>query len=354
MLENRGMSAYALHTKSLVTDEKGVPILDDKGKKKYRLHQSVISKIKNNKSKALQLDILGVICELLDCQPADLIVYESTTQSESTTQNVARATQSASITQNASATQSDNTTQNASDNGIYFVNNTGKTILQLLDEAKVKVRQENEEQYAEKVRESPYLYKDNPESLDKFMKKSLKKPLMTRVTNVGYDEQNKKWLRKRLVSMDGTIGWLADEDLAALDPDELVRDYDKSEIVRLGDLRIYKSLKRKSASTTRKVASATQSAKHTQSASTTRKVARATQSIKHTQSASTTQSDNKELLTTAVIAKRLGLSKKSVTDYINKGILPTIQPKGKGTPHFVKESDYPAFELYYRNLTGKM
>ncbi len=67
-----------------------------------------------------------------------------------------------------------------------------------------------------------------------------------------------------------------------------------------------------------------------------------------------TESDNKKLLTTAVIAERLGLSKKSVTDYINKGILPTIQPKGKGTPHFVKESDYPAFELYYRNLTGKV
>ncbi len=334
MLENRGMSAYALHTKSLVTDEKGVPILDDKGKKKYRLHQSVISKIKNNKSKALQLDILGVICELLDCQPADLIVYESTTQSESTTQNVARATQSASITQNASATQSDNTTQNASDNGIYFVNNTEKTILQLLDEARVKTRQEIEEQYAERVREFPRFHKDNPESLDKFIKESLKKPLMTRMWIVGYDEQNKKRLRKRLVNMNG-IGWLSDEDLAALDPDELVRDYDKSEIVRLGDLRVYKSLKRKSASTTRKVA-------------------RATQSAKHTQSASTTQSDNKELLTTAVIAKRLGLSKKSVTDYINKGVLPTIQPKGARTPHFVKESDYPAFELYYRNLTGKM
>jgi hypothetical protein len=285
----------------------------------------------------LQLDILGVICELLDCQPADLIVYESTTQSESTTQNVARATQSASITQNASATQSDNTTQSASDSGIYFVNNSGKTILQLLDEARVKVRQEIEEQYAERVREYPRLYKDNPDSLDKFIKESLKKPLMTRVWDVGYDEQNKKRLRKRLVSMDGTKGWLADEDLAELDPDELVHDYSKSEIVRLGDLRVYKSLKRKSASTTRKVA-------------------RATQSIKHTQSASTTQSttDNEKLLTTAVIAERLGLSKKSVTDYINKGILPTIQPKGVGTPHFVKESDYPAFELYYRNLTGKM
>jgi DNA-binding XRE family transcriptional regulator len=77
---------------------------------------------------------------------------------------------------------------------------------------------------------------------------------------------------------------------------------------------------------------------------------RATQSDNTTQSAS----DNEKLLTTADIAKRLELSKKSITDYINKGTLPTIQPKGKGTPHFVKESDYPAFELYYRNLTGKM
>jgi DNA-binding Xre family transcriptional regulator/predicted DNA-binding transcriptional regulator AlpA len=161
MLETRGLTAYGLHVKS-----KG------KGKKaKARLHQSVISKIKNNKSKALQLDILSVLCELLDCQPADLMIYEPTTRNASTTQNVARATQSAKHTQNANTTQ--------------FV------------------------------------------------------------------------------------------------------------------------------------------------------------------------SDNERLLTTADIAERLGLSKKSVTDYINKGILPTIQPKGARTPHFVKESDYPAFELYYRNLTGK-
>ncbi len=152
MLENRGMSAYALHIKS------------DK-----KLHQSVISKIKNNDSKALQLDTLDMLCKLLECQPADLIVYETTTQSASTTQNVERATQS----------------------------------------------------------------------------------------------------------------------------------------------------------------------------------------TKHTQNVNTTQSDNERLLTTADVAKRLGLSVKSVTDYINKGILPTIQPKGTRTPHFVKESDYPAFELYYRNLTGK-
>jgi predicted DNA-binding transcriptional regulator AlpA len=93
----------------------------------------------------------------------------------------------------------------------------------------------------------------------------------------------------------------------------------------------------------------------TQSASTTQNVARATQSAKHTQNVNTTQSttDNEKLLTTTDIAERLGLSKKSVTDYINKGILPTIQPKGARTPHFIKESDYPAFELYYRNLTGK-
>jgi putative transcriptional regulator len=91
MLENRGMSAYALHVKS-----------------KKRLHQSVISKIKKNDSKALQLDTLDMLCELLDCQPADLIVYESgdTTQSVSTTQNVARATQSTKHTQSVDTTQS--------------------------------------------------------------------------------------------------------------------------------------------------------------------------------------------------------------------------------------------------------
>ncbi len=123
MLETRGMSAYGLHVKSLETDEKDKPILDDKGKKKYRLHQSVISKIKNNDSKALQLDTLDMLCKLLDCQPADLMIYESTTQSASTTQNVPRATQSAKHTQNVSRatqsakhTQNVNTTQSASDN----------------------------------------------------------------------------------------------------------------------------------------------------------------------------------------------------------------------------------------------
>jgi DNA-binding Xre family transcriptional regulator len=57
-------------------------------------------------------------------------------------------------------------------------------------------------------------------------------------------------------------------------------------------------------------------------------------------------------LKTAEIAERLGLSKKSVTDYINKGILTSWQA-ADGTPHYVQESNYPAFEAYYRNLTGK-
>jgi putative transcriptional regulator len=93
ILEKRGMSAYALHIKS-----------------KKKLHQSVISKIKNNDSKALQLDTLDMLCKLLDCQPADLIVYESTTQ------NVERATQSTKHTQTTKHTQNVNTTQSASDN----------------------------------------------------------------------------------------------------------------------------------------------------------------------------------------------------------------------------------------------
>ncbi len=93
MLEKKGWSAYKLHIES--------------GKK---LHQSVISKIKNNDSKALQLETLDLLCELLNCQPADLIVYESeittqtvsATQNETTTQIVERATQNAKHTQNAS------------------------------------------------------------------------------------------------------------------------------------------------------------------------------------------------------------------------------------------------------------
>ncbi len=85
LLEKRGMTAYALHTKS------------DK-----KLHQSVIGKIKNNESKALNLDTLDMICKFLECEPQDLISYVS--------ENVARATQ------NTKHTQNENTTQSASDN----------------------------------------------------------------------------------------------------------------------------------------------------------------------------------------------------------------------------------------------
>jgi putative transcriptional regulator len=76
MLTERNMSAYALHKES-------------------GLHQSVISKIKNNDSKALTLSVLDTLCEYLDCQPADLIVYESgkPTQPVDATQIVERATQ---------------------------------------------------------------------------------------------------------------------------------------------------------------------------------------------------------------------------------------------------------------------
>jgi putative transcriptional regulator len=100
MLTKRNMSAYALHINS--------------GK---RLHQSVISKIKNNDSKALQIETLDLLCELLECQPGELIAYENesatqnvNTQIVNTTQIVERATQSA------KPTQSVNATQNASDN----------------------------------------------------------------------------------------------------------------------------------------------------------------------------------------------------------------------------------------------
>ncbi len=73
------MTAYALHVKSRKDG-------------KFRLHQSVISKIRHNRSKALQIEILDLLCELLECQPADLIVYESATQNVEHTRN-ANATQ---------------------------------------------------------------------------------------------------------------------------------------------------------------------------------------------------------------------------------------------------------------------
>jgi putative transcriptional regulator len=97
MLREKNMTAYALHIKS-------------------GLHQSVISKIKRNMSKALQLDVLDTLCKALDCQPGELIAYENesatqgvNTQIVDTTQIVERATQNVN-------TQNVNATQNASDN----------------------------------------------------------------------------------------------------------------------------------------------------------------------------------------------------------------------------------------------
>ncbi len=81
MLREKNMTAYALHIKS-------------------GLHQSVISKIKRNMSKALQLDVLDTLCKALECQPGELIAYENesatqdvNTQNVNATQIVERATQ---------------------------------------------------------------------------------------------------------------------------------------------------------------------------------------------------------------------------------------------------------------------
>jgi putative transcriptional regulator len=42
--------------------------------KQTGLHQSVISKLRHNESKALRLDVLDRVCEALECSPGDLIV----------------------------------------------------------------------------------------------------------------------------------------------------------------------------------------------------------------------------------------------------------------------------------------
>jgi excisionase family DNA binding protein len=69
--------------------------------------------------------------------------------------------------------------------------------------------------------------------------------------------------------------------------------------------------------------------------------------------AETVMIDGENYLTTADVAERLGLSKKSITDYINKGVLRSVQPRGERTPHLIAESAFAEFEIYYRNLTGK-
>ena len=95
VLENKGMTAYALHKAS-------------------GLHQSVISKIKRNESKALTLDVLDTLCEFLDCQPSDLIVYETDVATQKAFAKKLLATQSE------PATRKESATQNASDNESFL------------------------------------------------------------------------------------------------------------------------------------------------------------------------------------------------------------------------------------------
>ncbi len=82
-LTERNMTAYALA-------------------KETGLHQSVISKIRHNKSKALRLDVLDKLCAVLQCEPANLIDYKD----ETTTRNV-------DATRNGDATRNEDATRNA-------------------------------------------------------------------------------------------------------------------------------------------------------------------------------------------------------------------------------------------------
>jgi putative transcriptional regulator len=75
LLTERNLTAYALA-------------------KKTGLHQSVISKIRRNESQALRLDVLDKLCAALECQPGDLLAYDSQT-----------------ATRNIDATQNEDTTR---------------------------------------------------------------------------------------------------------------------------------------------------------------------------------------------------------------------------------------------------
>ncbi len=88
-LTERNMTAYALA-------------------KETGLHQSVISKIRHNKSKALRLDVLDKLCAVLRCEPADLIDYkgETTTRNVDATRKVI-ATRNIDTTRNIDAARSE-------------------------------------------------------------------------------------------------------------------------------------------------------------------------------------------------------------------------------------------------------
>jgi len=82
----------------------------------------------------------------------------------------------------------------------------------------------------------------------------------------------------------------------------------------------------------------TQSSKVTQtSISQTNKINKSVESLETPKKMVST-----EMLSTVEVAKRLGLSRKSVNDYINKGLLSAT--KGKQNHNFVSEADLLKFE----------
>lgn len=124
------------------------------------------------------------------------------------------------------------------------VNDTGKTIDELLREAKANHELREEEYRAERRRIHP---KDlqTPE-WEEWLKEPthLIPPFTTRLEHEGNSDNLKPI---RVISIKG-FGNLTDEDIAALDPDEIIYNEDKQHYearVKLGDLRVYKAAKRR-------------------------------------------------------------------------------------------------------------
>jgi excisionase family DNA binding protein len=64
-------------------------VLKEKGKTAYQvakstgLHQSVVSKLRRNEAKMIALDVLDRLCDELGCKPYDLIVHQSSSNTQS-------------------------------------------------------------------------------------------------------------------------------------------------------------------------------------------------------------------------------------------------------------------------------
>jgi hypothetical protein len=103
-----------------------------------------------------------------------------------------------------------------------FVNRTGRTVQELLDESKEKHR------------------------------KGLIVGVHGRDYNLNtsrlWDDDAKKWYRMVTFFMENnaSVGRLTDDDLSQLNPDEQIWHHQKNEYVRLGDLNIYKGALRRS------------------------------------------------------------------------------------------------------------